>query len=207
MEPVKENERVRTVREAARSMRKFITGMMIAGPAAGVGCSGFYAWLLNHNGTWHNELHLHIVLFILYGLAVAFPVLSISCRLMIKMFFQNCEQIENQNFILETLRMAQEKAPHIIQNVETVMDKAVPIANNVEEVVARAKAMSSDIQEIAHKVRAATEAMNGTFSGEALKEAAEALKTIAAAFGGGKPGAAIPEMPAFEFDLTKGRKR
>jgi division protein CdvB (Snf7/Vps24/ESCRT-III family) len=94
-----------------------------------------------------------------------------------------------------------------MQNVETVMDKAVPIANNIEEVVTRAKAMSSDVEQIAHKVRAATEAMNGTFSGEALKDVAESLKTIAAAFGGGKPGAMGMEMPAFEFDLTKGRKR
>ncbi len=207
MEPVKESPRVRTVREAARSMKRFITGMMIAGPVAGISGSYFYHWLVTHYGTWDvSKDSLHVA-FILYGLAVAFPILSISCRLMIKMFFQNCEQIENQNFILEALRAAQEKAPKIMENVETVMDKAVPIANNIEEIVTRAKAMSSDVEQIAHKVRAATEAMNGTFSGESIKKVAESLETIAAAFGGGKAGAPGLEMPAFEFDLTKSRKR
>lgn len=218
MEGTKESvRRTKTVREVMSGMKLFIGIMLSAGPLIGVGSALLYRHIVMTYGHWDvskDSFHFGIIL---YGLGFTFPILSISCRIMAKVFFQNCEQIENQNFILETLKVAHDKAPAIMANVEKVVDKAVPIAHNVESVVEMAKGMSSDVEEIvrrikamledvqtiAQKVRQTMDAMNGAFDVQMLREVKESLVEIAGVFTGKK----IPEpAPGFEFDPFKPRK-
>lgn len=206
-------KKTKSPREVMKSMRLFITCMVVAGPLLGIVSAFAYKWIVSTYGTWDvskDTFHFGIIL---YGLGFTFPILSISVRLMTKMFFQNCEAIENQNFILETLKIAHDKAPAIIQNVESVVDKAVPIANTVEEIVKQAKNMAEDIEKIAHRVRTATDAINGHFDFKAiegkLEKVAESLTTIAGVFSPiKKKGEAlpIPEIPVFDPLKAGGKK-
>lgn len=201
--------KVKTAREVMSGMKLFITVMCIVGPLSGL-VSGFvYYLMLSKAGTWDSSKDVFHVGIIVYGLGVTLPILSISCRLMIKMFFQNCEQMENLNFIVGALKTAHEKAPGLLENVQSVMDKAVPIANNIEEIVGRAKAMSSDVEAIAHKVRTTMDSLNGSLDVKVLeghfREVKESLKTIAETFGGGQK--ALESSTEIELTPGGGRRR
>jgi len=225
--------KVKTVRDVVKSMRIFITLVLIGGPLLGVLSAIGYRWIVATYGTWDiskDSFHFGIIL---YGLGFTFPILAISCRLMVKMFFQNCEQIENQNFIIEKFRNVEEKAgpvidkieeivtekaEPIINKIEMVIEKAVPIAENVEEIVKRANRMAEDIETIAHKVRTVTEALNGhldfkNIEGK-LDKVADSLSTIADVFEpvkrreGGNKKAEVAEvmLPAFDPIKAGGRR-
>jgi hypothetical protein len=206
-------KRTKSPREVMKSMRTFIACMLVAGPVLGIVSALAYARIVSTYGTWDVSKDSFHFAIILYGLGFTFPILSISVRLMIKMFFQNCEAIENQNFILETLKIAHDKAPGILQNVEAVVDKAVPIANMVEEIVKQAKGMAEDIEKIAHRVRTATDTINGNFDFKSiegkLEKVAESLSTIAGVFAPIKKKSDVPsfpEIPAFDPLKAGGRK-
>jgi len=225
--------KVKTVQEVMKSMRLFIGIVFFGGPLLGVFSAAAYVWVVRTYGVWdvsRDSFHFAIIL---YGLGITFPVLLISCRLMVKMFFQNCEQIENMNFIIDKFRNVEEKAGPVIDKIEKiinekadpmvnkieqVIDKAVPIAENVELIVRRAQGMAEDIELIAHKVRTVTEALNGhldfkNIEGK-LDKVADSLNTIADVFEpvkrreGGSKKAEAPEvvLPAFDPFKAGGRR-
>lgn len=200
-------QKMKTVRDVMRNMKVFITVMCITGPLSGIVTALLYRWMVTRYGQWDMAKDSFYFGIIIYGLGVTLPILSISCRLMIKMFFQNCEQIENLNFIVGALKSAHEKAPALLENVQTVVDKAVPIANNIEEIVGRAKAMSSDVEAITHKVRTTMDALNGSLDVKVLeghfREVKDSLKTIADTFGGGQKSLET----ASEIELVPGGGR
>lgn len=176
------------IKEAAKSMKVFINIMLVVGPLTGILSAFLYRWMVQKYGQWdYSKDNFHFGI-ILYGLGVTLPILSISCRLMIRMFFMNCEQIENQNYLIETFKEAQEKAPELIKNIQTVVDKAVPISNNIEEIVSRAKSMAGDVEVIAHKVRSTLDGLNGALDIKVLeghlRDVRDNLVVIAQAFGG-----------------------
>jgi hypothetical protein len=177
---------LKSPRDVIRETKVFITSMLIIGPIIGVISALGYRWVVTTYGTWDTSKDTFHFGIILYGLGFTFPILSISVRLMTKMFFLTCEQLESQNFILETLRIAHDKAPTIIKNVEEVVDKSVPIARTVEEIVTRAKGMAEDVEKIAHRIRTATDAINGGLDFKAiegkLEKVAENLNMIASVF-------------------------
>ena len=194
-----------SVKEAVKSMKLFILAMCIVGPLTGVLSGGFYYWMVTNYGQWDVSKDVFHVGIIMAFFGVTLPILSISCRLMVRMFFMNCEQIENQNYLIETLRDAQAKAPQLLSNVQTVMDKAVPISNNIEEVVSRAKAMAGDVEAIAHKVRATMDGLNGALDVKVIeghfRDVKDSLGVIAQAFG------AVPSSKEGEEALPGGGRR
>lgn len=206
------NSKIQTPQEVVRGMRFFITSMLVAGPLLGVLCAWGYWKIVHTYGQWDNGKDWFHFSIIFYGLGVTFPVLAISCRLMVKMFFQNCEQIENMSHVIQTFKEAHEKAPHLIANIEKVVDKAIPIASSIEDIAARAKGMSEDVEKVVHRIRTATDAMNGSFDirvlEKKLESVADSLNSIAKVFspikkaGGELP---IPEVPVFD-PLKAGRK-
>lgn len=201
-----QSPQIKNLRQTVRTMKRFIFLMFTLCPVAGVASAMGYSAMVRTYGTWDASKDTFNAGLIIYGLGVALPILSISCRLMIRMFFQNCEAIENQNYVIETLRSAHEKAPHLLEDVQKMMDKAIPISNNIEEIVARAKAMSDDVGTVAHKLRGVTDAMNGSFSADTVKEIRDSLKKIA-------DGVSVFKMPSQddvklpEFDPLKPRRR
>ena len=175
-------------KEMAREMRTFIKGAFIAGPTLGVLSAIGYYFVATSSHPWDASKDTFNAAILIYGLGFAFPILSISCRLMIRMFFQNCEQLGNFNYLIDSFRRAQDKAPELLENIQTVVDKAVPISNNIEEIVTRAKDMAGDVEAIAHKVRATMDGLNGALDVKALegrfREVERHLGVIAGAFGG-----------------------
>lgn len=204
--------KLQTPREIMKSMRFFIASMMVMGPALGLICAFGYRWIVTTYGQWDISKDWFHFGIIFYGLGVTFPVLAISCRLMVKMFFQNCEQIENMGYVVNAFKEAHEKAPNLIKNIEAVVDRAIPIATSIEEIAARAKGMSEDVEKVVHRVRTATDAMNGSFDIKVIEkklgDVADSLNSIAKVFnpikkaGGDLP---VPELPVFD-PLKAGRK-
>jgi hypothetical protein len=206
-------QKVKTPREVMKSMKFFITFMCISGPVLGVIAACLYRWVVVTYGQWEpskDSFHFGIII---YGLGVTLPILSISCRLMIKMFFQNCEQIENMNYVIGMLKDAHDRAPHLLEKVEKVIDKAIPISNSIEEVVGRAKGMAEDVEKIAHRVRAATDAMNGSFDFKVIEQkltnVSDSLGTIASMFSPLKKKngeLSVPELMPFDPLKTGGKR-
>jgi hypothetical protein len=208
-----EKKAIRTPREVMKSMKSFIISMMVVGPILGIISAFAYRWIVTTYGVWDISKDTFHMGLLFYGLGFTFPILSISCRLMVTMFFQNCEQIENMNYITGKLKEVHEKSPDLIKKIDAVVDKAVPIASAIEEIITRAKGMSEDIEKIAHRVRAATDAMNGSFDFKSIEKRLEtvsdSLISIAKVFnpikksGGDLP---IPEVPMFDPLKAGGRK-
>jgi hypothetical protein len=207
-----EKKPIQTPREVMKGMKVFITSMLTAGPILGVISAFAYRWIVVTYGQWDVSKDTFHMGLLFYGLGFTFPVLAISCRLMVKMFFQNCEQIENMTHMIGVFKEAHEKAPNLIKNIETVVDRAVPIASSIEEIIVRAKGMSEDVEKIAHRVRTAIDSMNGSFDlkviEKKLETVADSLSSIAKVFnpikkaGGDLP---VPELPVFD-PLKAGRK-
>lgn len=203
--------KIQTPQEVVRGMRFFIAAMLIVGPLLGVVCAWGYWKIVHTYGQWDNGKDWFHFSIIFYGLGVTFPVLAISCRLMVKMFFQNCEQIENMSHVVQTFKEAHEKAPNLIANIEKVVDKAIPIASSIEDIAARAKGMSNDVEQVIHRIRTATDAMNGSFDIKVIEkklgDVSDSLSAIAKVFSPIKKSGdlPLPEVPAFD-PLKAGRK-
>lgn len=204
--------KLQTPREVMRGMKVFVTSMLTIGPVLGIISALAYRWIVVNYGQWDPSKDTFHMGILFYGLGFTFPVLAISCRLMVKMFFQNCEQIENMSYVVNAFKEAHEKAPNLIKNIEAIVDRAIPIANSIEEIAVRAKGMSEDVEKVVHRIRTATDAMNGSFDIKVLEKklesVADSLNSIAKVFNPIKKAGAelpVPELPVFD-PLKAGRK-
>lgn len=197
--------------EIVRGMVRFVASAFTIGMVLGtIGSVVYY-----HNS--HSAEKVFHTIVIMGALGFTFPMLTVSIRLMLKMFFQTTEQMENMQGmgdgfkkLIDGYDKAQEKVAPMAENVRVILEKAIPIATDIETIVVKAKGMAEDIEKIAHKVRTAADSLNGHLDikgiSEKLDKVSSSLETIANTFGGGNLNGSA-ELTIPEIDLFKPRKR